>query len=343
MSDAAPHLVSLIAPCRNERAQVQAFCDGALAQQLPEGWALELLVADGESDDGSRQALDAMATREPRLTVVDNPGRIVSTGLNAAIAKAQGEVLVRLDLHTEYASDYVACCLEALQRTGADNVGGPWHAEGRTPAQQAVAEVFQSRWLAGGARSRDLDFSGWVDTVYLGAWPRASFERFGNFDEHLVRNQDDEHNLRINLAGGGVWQDASIRSTYRPRESLGALFRQYLQYGYWKPFVMRKHGQAAAVRQVVPCLYVGLLLLSLALALLGGPSGPLRLLGGAYVLLALVSSVLIAREAGSGLLPRLPFVIGAYHMGYGLGSLLGWADVLAGRSEGRARFAGLTR
>ena len=46
--------VSLIAPCRNERDHVDAFCDSALAQQLPPGWQMELLVADGASDDGTR-------------------------------------------------------------------------------------------------------------------------------------------------------------------------------------------------------------------------------------------------------------------------------------------------
>ena len=154
----------------------------------------------------------------------------------------------------------------ALQATGADNVGGPWRASAdeQQPMQQAIAAAFQSRWLAGGARSRQLDHSGWVDTVYLGAWPRASFERFGGFDENLVRNQDDEHNLRIHQGGGRVWQSAAIRSSYRPRGSVKALFRQYLQYGYWKPFVMKKHGQPAALRHLLP----GLLVVALSALLL---------------------------------------------------------------------------
>lgn len=335
--------VSLIAPCRNEREHVEGFVQAALAQQLPPGWALELIVADGRSDDGSRARLDALAVEEPRLVVLDNPGQIVSTGLNAAIAQARGEVLVRLDLHTDYAADYVANCLRVLAQTQADNVGGPWHAEGLAPTQRAVAAVFQSRWLAGGARSRQLDYSGWVDTVYLGAWPRASFERFGCFDENLVRNQDDEHNLRLVKGGGRIWQDASIRSTYRPRGTVARLFRQYLQYGYWKPWVMRKHGQAAALRQLVPGAFVAALLAALGLWLLGGPRGPLRVLAGGYAGLVVVASCLLAREAGIALLPRLPAVIAAYHLGYGLGTLLGWADLLSGARGGRRRFAGLTR
>ena len=251
-----PRLVSLIVPCRNERGHIDAFCDAALAQQLPEGWTLELLVADGASDDGTRAALGARAASDARVTVLDNPRRIVSTGLNACLARARGEVVVRMDVHTAFAPDYVAECLAALTRVHADNVGGPWVARGEGAWGRAIAAAFQCRWVVGGARSRDLTYEGTVDTVYLGCWPRATLARVGGFDETLVRNQDDEHNLRLRLAGGRIWQSARIRSWYRPRGSLRQLFAQQQQYGYWRPFVLRKHGQPGSVRQLVPMIFV---------------------------------------------------------------------------------------
>lgn len=335
--------VSVIVPCRNERAHIEPFCASAAAQALPPGWTLQVVVADGQSDDGTREALQALAARDARFAVIDNPGRIVSCGLNRALTVARGEVIVRMDVHTTYAPDYIAQCLAALERSGADNVGGPWRAQGDTPMQRAVAAAFQSRWLAGGARSRDLAYEGAVDTVYLGCWPRATFERFGGFDETLVRNQDDEHNLRISQGGGRIWQSAKIRSAYRPRARVGQVFRQYLQYGYWKPFVMRKHGQPAALRHLVPGAFVlALALLALA-ALLGAPVWPALLLAGTYAAAVLAASVGVAAGSGWSLLPRLPAVIAAYHFGYGFGSLLGWADVLRGARAGRSRFARLTR
>src|SRR5262249_43316602 len=147
---------------------------------------------------------------DARFRLVDNPKRIVSTGLNRCIEQARGECIARMDLHTTYESDYLAECIAALERTGADNVGGPWRAEGQGTVQEAVAAAFQSRWVMGGARSRDLQYEGPVDTVYLGCWPRRTFERHGGFDEQLVRNQDDEHNLRLVLAGARVWQSREI-------------------------------------------------------------------------------------------------------------------------------------
>jgi glycosyltransferase involved in cell wall biosynthesis len=384
--------VGLIVPCRNESGHIAAFCAAVFRQRLPEGWRLELVVADGRSDDGTRERLAAIASTQPRLVVIDNPGRIVSTGLNLAIAATTGEVVVRMDVHTDYADDYVAKCLEALAATGADNVGGPWHAQpapDATPMQQAVAAAFQSRWVAGGARSRDLAYSGWVDTVYLGAWPRASLQRFGGFDETLVRNQDDEFNLRITRAGGRVWQSADIRSVYRPRSRLGQVFRQYLQYGYWKPFVMKKHGQAASARQLMPGLLVAGLAVTWAVAFAGwawlhatgagsvvaasapfsgasaftAPAGSAAssasaaiagapsALGFVWPAIALTSLyalgvVGMTLLAGTGhpvrVILRLPAVIAAYHVGYGIGFLAGAWDALRGK-PGRDRFARLTR
>jgi glycosyltransferase involved in cell wall biosynthesis len=338
---AGEHLVSIIVPCRNEAVHIDAFCADALRQALPLPWALELIVADGGSDDGTRQRLQALAATEPRLRLVDNPAHFVAAGLNRALTVAQGSVIVRMDVHTRYALDYVAQCLAALQRSGADNVGGPWRAEGAGGWGRAIAAAFQSRWVAGGARSRDLGYEGEVDTVYLGCWPRACFQRFGGFDEMLVRNQDDEYNLRIVLGGGRVWQSAAIRSTYRPRDSLAALWRQWLQYGYWKPFVMKKHGQAAALRHRVPGLFVAALGLAALLALAGWPA-PLMVLVAAYAGLVLVLSVAVAAGSSWALLWRLPLVVAAQHLGYGIGTLVGHWDAWR-HGRGRERFARLTR
>jgi glycosyltransferase involved in cell wall biosynthesis len=414
-------LVSVIAPCRNERAHVAAFCEAVAAQALPPGVTLELLIADGRSTDGTREWLAQRADQDPRLAWIDNPGLIVSTGLNRCLAQARGEVIVRMDLHTDYAPDYIAECLAALARTGADNVGGPWRAlgqgaeqgTGQGGVQSAIAAAFQSPWVAGGARSRDLAHEGPVDTVYLGCWPRSSFERFGGFDETLVRNQDDEHNLRIHRGGGRVWQSARIRSAYRPRATLAQLFRQQRQYGYWKPFVMRKHGQAAALRQWVPGVFVaalgglglaglvwaparagflalatayGLYLLAASAAIASAhrasaargdlpfadndrplPAGGSPMGGGPGATPTGVRSVLSSgplsgapvalpsEPAALHSAPRspiqpgplagffwLPLVIAATHLGYGWGSLRGWADVWL-RGAPSPAFGALTR
>ncbi|MEY2844049.1 MAG: hypothetical protein RI920_2086, partial [Pseudomonadota bacterium] len=69
--------VSVIVPCRNEQDFIEAFCLSVAAQAVPEGWLLEVLIADGMSDDGTRERLAAWCAQDARFVMLDNPGRIV--------------------------------------------------------------------------------------------------------------------------------------------------------------------------------------------------------------------------------------------------------------------------
>lgn len=337
--------VSVIVPCRNERAHLDAFLDSALAQRLPEGWVLELLVADGASDDGTAQRLAERAATEPRLRLLPNPERIVSTALNRAIEAATGEVVVRMDVHTVYAEDYVAACIATLQRTGATCVGGAWRPVAPGGVAGMVARAFESSFGSGGAASRRTDLEGEVDTVYLGAWRREELVRLGGFDPALVRNQDDELALRIVRGGGRVWQSASIRSWYTPRASFAALFRQFWQYGYWKVAVIRKHRLPASPRHLVPFAFVATVVL-LALAGLAWP--PARaVLAGVLVLYAagaLGSAAALVRPWRAPLdWAGIAWATTCMHLGYGLGFAAGLWDFVLRRRGASAAATRLTR
>ena len=256
-SDPNP-LVSIVLPCRNEQGYIQACLQSALHQDPPEA-GFEILVADGMSTDGTREYLQQIATQYPQIRILDNPGRIVSTGLNTAIRAARGEIIVRMDAHTIYAPDYVQQCLAVMSETEADNVGGPMQTTAETFMERAIRAVFHSAFAVGGARSHQAGYEGYVDTVIYGCWKKSVFERIGYFDEELVRNQDDEHNLRLTRAGGKIYQSTRIRSWYHVRGSLTALFRQYMQYGYWKVLVIRKHQAPASFRHLAPGSFVGCL------------------------------------------------------------------------------------
>lgn len=313
--------VSIVVPCRNEAAHIDAFLASVWQQQVPDGLKLQVVVADGASTDGTRAMLDAQAAREQRLIVIDNPARITSAALNRAIAAADGEVIIRMDVHTTYAPDYVAQCVAVLGDTGSSCVGGAWRPVGSGWPQAAIARAFESRFGSGGAASRRVDYTGPVDTVYLGCWRREELLRLGGFDEALVRNQDDELNLRILRAGGAVWQSAAIRSTYAPRASFSALFRQFYQYGYWKVPVIRKHHIPASPRHLVPFALVATVVL-LALAAVASPLAgwALAAVVGLYGSAALSQAAVLAppwRSPGETLGIAWAFV--CMHVGYGLG------------------------
>jgi len=107
--------ISVVIPCRNEKRHIGEFLDSLLMQELDRVWQVEILVADGLSDDGTREVLRQYSQDAPQVRMIDNPGRIVSTGLNAAIGAATGEIIIRMDAHTVYARDYIRECVRVLR------------------------------------------------------------------------------------------------------------------------------------------------------------------------------------------------------------------------------------
>jgi cellulose synthase/poly-beta-1,6-N-acetylglucosamine synthase-like glycosyltransferase len=335
--------ISIIIPCLNEARHIEDCIESVLRQQAPEG-GFEVIVADGLSDDGTRETLAELAHQDSRLRVVDNPGRIASTGLNAAIREARGSIIVRMDAHTEYSQDYVRNCVSALQSTGADNVGGAARTKAATYLQSAVSAAYHCPLVVGGARFHNVDYEGYVDTVAYGCWQRSAFERFGYFDEELIRNQDDELNLRIIRNGGKIWQSAKIKSWYRPRTSLRALFKQYAQYGYWKVRVIQKHHLPASWRHLVPGAFV-LVLGVLGMLALFSPLALWAWLAvfALYIMLSLAASLSSASRSAWKLLPVLPAVVGCYHFGYGYGFLRGILDFVFRSRGNNSSFGTLSR
>jgi succinoglycan biosynthesis protein ExoA len=326
-------LVSIICPCRNEVGNIDAFLQ-AVARQKATEFNLEILVADGESDDGTAKILAACCARDRRISIIPNRGKIVSTGLNAAIRLARGEIVVRMDVHTEYADDYVAQCVKVLEQSRAMCVGGPWLAKGNSLRQRAIAAAFGSALGSGGAKSRRSDYTGPVDTVYLGAWWRTDLIALGAFDEALVRNQDDELCLRITRSGGTVWQSSAIRSFYIPRDNLRALWRQFYLYGYWKVAVMRKHRMAAAYRQLVPTLFIALLTV-LAIAGIFAPLARIlcATLLAVYVGAVALSSVFASESRSPASLVLIVLSTACMHFAYGFGFARGILDFVIVRKR----------
>ena len=329
--NARGHLISIVVPCRNEVRVIERFLESVLKQDLV-GLLYEVIVADGMSDDGTREILEQAQEQHPQIRMIDNPSRIVSTGLNAAIYAARGDIIVRMDVHTEYKDDYIRRCVDVLERTGADNVGGACIAKGKGYVGGAIAAAFQCAFAVGGARWHRPSHKGSVDTVHLGCWRREMLRKIGFFDESLVRNQDDELNLRIVRAGGTIWQAPEIVSWYHPRSSLGSLFRQYFQYGFWKVAVIRKHRLPASWRHLVPGTFVlaNCLLLTAGIlrwtAAFAWPSWFTNFGVGMdvlYVCASLFFAFIASKRNGWALLPMLPLVFAIYHLAYGLGFLAG--------------------
>jgi glycosyltransferase involved in cell wall biosynthesis len=317
--------VSIIMPCRNEAGYIGPCLDSILGTDYPLD-LLEVLVADGRSDDGTRAIVERCAARHPCVRLLDNPAQITAAALNTAIRAATGDVIIRMDAHCVYPREYVSQLVAALRETGADNVGGvvvtlPADA---TPTARAIALALAHPLGVGNAYFR-IGVSGrrWVDTVPFGCFRRELFNRIGMFDEELVRNEDDEFNLRLLGRGGRILLLGDVVSHYYARRSIRAVARMYYQYGYFKPLVARK-AERIMTRHLVPPVFV-LSLVATAIIGIWIPAGRAVLAGivGAYAALLLTGALLAIRKHGVRCAATLAAVFGAMHVGYGAGYLRG--------------------
>jgi len=246
----APPRVSVIVPVRNEAAHISACVHSIVAQDVPDG--LEVIVADGRSTDGT-----AALARAAGALVVDNPREITPAGLNAALAAARGEIVVRFDGHAEMPPGYVAACVRALEEeAGALSVGGWVRIDGGGPRARAFGAALGSRLGTGNPRPRRPPRPGDgrvdVDGFAFGAWRADVLREHGGWDERFLRNQDFELSHRLRRAGGRVVFDPAIWSTYRPRESFVRIARQYWDYGRFKALAFTSAPRSIRPRQLAP-------------------------------------------------------------------------------------------
>ena len=243
--------VSVICPVFNEEKFIEECIMSIIEQDYPQDM-MEVLFVDGRSTDKTREIIERYMRQYPFIKLLDNPERIVPYALNRGLEAAKGEVIMRLDGHCTYPTNYISELVRYLYQLNADNVGGVWNTQPAkdTPICQAIAQASSHPFGVGGSMhkigaSKIIE----TDTVPFGCYKREIFEKTGPFDIDLVRNQDDEFNGRLHNLGGKIYLIPQVIINYTARDTLCKMRKMYYQYGLYKPLVNKKLGAPATVRQ----------------------------------------------------------------------------------------------
>jgi glycosyltransferase involved in cell wall biosynthesis len=324
-------MLTIIIPCRNEEKYIDKCLNSIIANDYPKE-KLEILVLDGMSKDKTRDIITQYSKKYSFINLLDNPKKIVPTALNQGIKNSKGSIILRIDAHNIYKKDYISKCVKYLQDYNVDNVGGIWIT---LPGREgllgnAIALGLSHPFGIGNAYYRiGSKKPKFVDTVPFGCYRKAIFDKLGLFDEDLVRNQDDEFNLRIIKNGGKILLSPDIISYYYTRDSLLKLWNMYYQYGYFKPLVVKKIGKILTWRQLIPPLFVGSLI---TLGLLSLTTTyflvPLFLIFFLYVIINLLFSFSVAFRKNIKSFVVLPIIFLTLHLSYGIGYLKGIFDFI---------------
>jgi len=319
--------VSIIIPCRNEKEFMPKCLDSLLANHYPTD-KMEILIVDGMSHDGTRELIAGYAKKYPFISMLDNPKRITPSALNIGIKKSANNIIVRIDAHAVYKTDYILKCVTYLKKYNADNIGGIWVIVPRknTIIGRGIAKSLSSFFGTGNAYYKigSESFRA-VDTVPFGCYKKEIFTKIGFFNENLERSQDIEFNIRLKKNGGKVYLFPEIVGYYFARSRLKEFFIHNFKDGIWAVYPLRFIKIFFKFRHYIPLMFVSLLIIFFALSFVSNYF--LFFLWGlaASYLFSLVyfSAKISFLEKDFTYLFSLPLAFAARHFGYGFGSIWG--------------------
>lgn len=316
--------VSVVIPVYNEEKYIVRCIESLIKQDFPKD-KVEFIFVDGNSTDKTVEIIDSYAKKYPNIKLLHNPKKTVPYAMNIGIDNARGQYIIRADAHSEYSSDYISKCIYYLNKTGADNVGGPAVAVGETFIGRAFAYIHHCPFGLGGGKFRSTDYEGYVDTVYLGAFRKTTLLNIGKYDERLTRNQDIELNSRIRKNGGKIYLTPDIKSKYYCRDSISAIAKQSYSNGKWNIYTNLVNSSALSLRHYIPLIFVSSIIILCILSILNIRYAWYVLLLdlGSYILANIYFSLKISIKNGIKYFLICFILFFILHISYGLGSLVG--------------------
>lgn len=320
-------LLSVICPIYNEERYIEACIESIVAQDFPKD-NLEVIFADGMSTDRTREIVAEYTARYPWIRLIDNPERIVPPALNTAIKASKGDIIMRLDAHASYPPNYFSALYNAHKRIKADNIGAVCKTDvlNKSSKSLAIREVLAHPLGVGNSAFRTgIDKEKEVDTVPFGCWRREVFDKYGLFDERLVRNQDIELSKRIIRGGGKIVIIPDTYCTYYARETFGKLAKNNYGNGKWNILTVWYTHQfkSLSIRHFIPLLFLLSLIVPILAAIIWPPLAYLTLLSIlAYTSVVATVSAKLARTKNLSFFQLVKTFI-VLHLSYGWGSLVG--------------------
>lgn len=308
-------LVSVIVPARDEEESIGATLTALRRQDHP---TLQIIVVDGGSTDGTVAVVERHMAEDPRIELLPNPRGIIPAALNIALGAARGRWVVRMDAHSTVDAQYVAAAVARLREGRWGGVGGRKDGVGTTPAGVAIAAALGSRFGVGGSLYHYGTIEQPVDHIPFGAYPTELLRRLGGWDEGLVANEDFEFDYRLRRSGAALLFDPRLKISWKSRQTVRSLYRQYRRYGAGKLDVARLHPDSVRFRHLMPPLLVPYLVAAAVVAVRRPRLG--AALAAPYAAGLTVASVRTGRALDDpAARAYVPAAFLAMHVGWGVG------------------------
>lgn len=287
----------------------------------------EILLIDSGSIDRTKQLMRDFAEKRNsyiNVKVLDNPKKILAAGWNIAISNSTGDVIIRIDAHAHIPADFTAKNMD-LQEKGEYITGGmrPCLIENPTPWKETLLAVENSIFGSSISKERKSTSACYVKSMFHAAYRRKVFEEVGNYNESLLRTEDNEMHYRMRKAGFNLYYDPSIVSYQYARNSLQKMVKQKNANGYWIGLTLGVSPKCFSVFHFIPFVFVLGIAITTLLAFLSFWQFAV-FMWFAYFLFALFAMVnIILKNMANRWTILMPILFLIIHISYGLGTLSG--------------------
>lgn len=317
--------VSILIAMRNEEKYIGKCLEGFAKQNYPKE-KFDIFIMDGYSEDNSIKIVNTYKLKFNKIHILKNERLTAPAGWNLGIKASKNDIKAIFSAHSVPSETYIETAVKTMLSTGADCVGGPMSAVSDSMIGKAISYATSTPLGMGASVFHYSKKPQYVNTVYQGFFRRELFENVGNFDEDLVRNQDDEMSYRIRKNGGKIYFDPNIKCVYYNRSSLTKLFKQYFQYGLYKPLVFRKLKYGMQAHHFIPTIFLIYLVSLIVFSNFTIYFFPLIL----YFMLCFYFSIKTKSSMAIKFLSIIVYPI--LHISYGLGFLMGVPKAFYGKS-----------
>lgn len=256
----------IVIPTLNEQSYIKQTIESIIEQS--ENFRYTIVVADGGSNDETLNIVHDLQERYGSIHLVQNKKVIQSSAVNqVARSNFDGNILVRVDAHAHYPTNFLQDCFKALCDQKVSSIVVPMKTVGITRIQKCIAFA-QNMWLGtGGSDHRRINSkSKLVDHGHHAFIWRADFVALGGYNEDFSHNEDAEFDYRLRRNGSLIWMCSEAAIEYYPRTTFSALWRQYTKHGAGRARTIILHRLRPRLRQVIPLTFVSASVLSILLS-----------------------------------------------------------------------------
>jgi glycosyltransferase involved in cell wall biosynthesis len=321
--------ISIIIPCLNEEKYIDSCIESIINLNLKD---YELIFIDGGSSDNTVEIIESYRKKNREIKLLFNPKKITPISMNMGVKASKGEYIFIISAHAKYGDNYFITLVKYIKDLNANCVGGILLTEVKNSNKKSnsIKEILSHKFGVGNAdfRTGSLEIKE-VDTVAFGCYSKESFEKYGLYDERLIRNQDIELNKRIINGGGKIYLIPDIKCIYYARENFTDLAKNNFANGKWNILTAyyTKTLNSLSLRHFIPLLFVLSLLVPLLLSLFVPKFVYVALLSlSSYFALVIIISFKLRDNQNSFFYLIMSFF--TLHLSYGMGSLIGIFSLL---------------